>query len=312
MGVPLSGVKTLFGFSGPSDAVVVNAYAQKIDFANPDTAAITWPAADAILYGPVILTAEASDTVQVGKVEFYSGSPGGDNIPIAVDDDGPPWEASWDSSSVQCGFYTLYARVYDRTYLRPPKTRGIEHYMDSQGVPITVAVSSTVQLVQGWNLISLPVAAFDTSISSVLSPIDGSYVSAWTYDSVASRWLRHHIEGPGFLTDLSSIQAGVGYWILMSSPGTLSVYGDIPEVGIRLQKGWNLVGCNSLTCLDVADAMSSLNGEFSVWTFDPETVEWLNYSPQDSFNDLNTIEPGRGYWIYAPQGGTWTLPGYSD
>ena len=309
MGLPLNGVKTLFGAPGPSDAVVTNAYAQKIDFADPDSAEITSHAAGDVFYGQISLQAAASDTVQVGKVEFYNGPPGGANTPIAMDDDGAPWEALWDSSSVECGFYTLYVRVYDRTYLRSPESWVINHYTDSPGIPVTIAISASIELAEGWNLVSAPVEAFDTSMDSVLSSISGNYTAVWSYDAVTPKWLRYDMEGPDFLNDLDTMQRGVGYWILMSSPGTLNINGTMPETGIELQTGWNLVGCNSLTALDdMESAMSSINGEFSVWTLDQESGEWLNYDPQDSFNDLNSIEPGKGYWIYTPEGGTWILP----
>jgi hypothetical protein len=248
----------------------------------------------------------------VGKVEFYNGAPGGDNIPIAVDDDGAPWEASWDSSEVECGFYILYTRVYDRTYLRPPQRWEIDHYRDSEGIPITIAVSSSVQLVEGWNLISVPVESFDSSINSVLSSIGGDYTAVWTYDAVTSRWLRCDLEGPDFLNDLESIQTGFGYWILMSRPGTLNIHGALSGTTMPLQEGWNLIGCNSLTPLSITDAISSMDSEASVWTYDPGTDGWLGYEPGENSNDLDSLEPGRGYWIYTPEGGTWILPNHDD
>jgi len=154
----------------------------------------------------------------------------------------------------------------------------------------------------------VPVEAFDSSINSVLSSIDGGYTAVWAYDAVTSEWLRYDLECPDFLNDLDTIHTGVGYWILMTSPGTLIINGATPETAIPLQKGWNLVGCSSLTPLSIVDAMSSMDGEFSVWTLDPESGEWLNYDPEDPLNDLDTIEPWKGYWIYTPEGGTWILP----
>jgi len=307
MGLPLDGVKTFFGLSGPSDMTVTNAYIQKIDYANPDTAEITSPPAGAVLNGQVLLQAEASDTIQVGVVEFYIGPPGQDNIPIAVDEDGDPWEALWTPGAGDYGGQTLYARVYDRTYLRPPPVWGIDHYLDSQGVPVTIAVSSAVDLVEGWNLISVPVEAFDTSIDSALSSIVGNFVAVWTYSADASKWLRYDLEGPDFLNDLDTIHKGGGYWILMSSAGTLNIDGVVSETAIPLQAGWNLAGCNSLISLDIQDAMSSIDCEFSVWAFEPGTEEWLNYDPGESFNDLGSMEPGRGYLIYTAENCIWDI-----
>ncbi len=307
MELPLNGVKTAFGSPGPSDLAVTNAYAQEIDYANPYAVAVTSPTSNAVVYGLITLQAEASDTVQIGKVEFYNSPPGGGNTPIAVDDDGTPWDASWDASTLSYGSHTLYARAYDRTYLRPSQTWIIDHYTDSPGIPITVAVSSIVELVEGWNLISISVDAFNSNIDSVLSSID--YTEAWAYDATASRWLRYDRTDPeaAFLNDLDAIQAGVGYWILMSAPDTLTVNGAMPETVIQLQAGWNLVGCNSQTSLNIVDATSSIAGDFEVWTFDPVGDEWLYYDPKDPASDLNTIEPGKGYWIYTTENGVWDV-----
>jgi len=183
MGLPLNGVKTLYSSPGPSDAPVINAYAQKIDYANPDTAVITSPPAGAVVSGQVTLRADASDTVQVGKVEFYNGLPGGGTPPVATDDNGAPWEATWDCRGLPAGSCTIYARVYDRTYLRPSGSPKINHYKDSSGVPITVGIPFSVQLVSGWNLISIPVKAFNENISSVFSRLMVSRKSGLTMRS---------------------------------------------------------------------------------------------------------------------------------
>ncbi|MFC1713640.1 Ig-like domain-containing protein [Candidatus Poribacteria bacterium] len=308
MVLPLNGVRTVFGSPGPSDTTIANAYAQTIDYANPDTAEMTSPPANAVLDGQIVLKADVSDTVQVGKVEFYNGPPGGANNPIAVDEDGAPWEALWDSSGAGPGLHTLYARVYDRTYLRPPQTWGISHYIDSQGVPITiVAESYSVQLADGWNLISVPVEAFDTSIGSVVSLIDGDCIAFWGYDVSTSEWLRYDLSEPDFLNDLDEVHVGSGYWALMDGPGTLNIPGNISGSLISLQAGWNLVGCNSLTPLDMANATNSIECEFEVWTINETTGNWLGYAPGDPFNDLDVIEPGRGYWFYVSRDCIWNI-----
>jgi hypothetical protein len=308
MRLPLNGVKTLFGLPGPSDAVITNAHAQKVDYANPDTAEITSPSTNAILDGLTTLQADASDTLQVGKVEFYNGPPGGGNIPIAIDTDGAPWEATWDSGSVEIGLYTLYARVYDRTYLRPPPAWGINHYTDSQGVQVIVTDGSyLIQLADGWNLISSPVEAFDTSVDSVISLIDGDCIAFWGYDVTTSEWLRYDVDEPDFLNDLDEVHMGLGYWVLMDGQGTLNMPGTIADMAILLKAGWNLVGCNSLAPLDVVDATSSIECAFEVWTVDATTDEWLGYAPGDPSSDLDTIEPGKGYWFYVMENCAWDI-----
>lgn len=308
MSLPLRGVKTIFSPASPTDGAVTNTYFQEIDFANPHIARITSPEAGAVVNGQIVLRADAEDTMQVGKVEFFNGLPGGGNTPITIDDNGVPWEALWDTSALNYGQYTLYARVYDRTYSRPPGTWGIQHYKDSPGVTITVGITSTVQLHAGWNFISVPVEAFDTDIHSVLYSVEGKYMEVWAYDAITFKWLRYDLDGPEFLNDLNSILMGKGYWIWMSSPGTLKVNGARHNTDIQLYNGWNLVGCNLLNPMNIASAMASINGNFSVWTFDTQDEEWLNYDPDEPVNDLNTVNPGSAYWIYTENGGNWALP----
>ena len=308
MRLPLNGVKTFFGSPGPSDTVVTNAYAQEIDHADPNTAEIISPAAGSTLQGQIALQANAADTVQVGKVEFYTGPPGGGNVPVAVDEDGAPWEVLWDSSGVEPGLHTLYIRVYDRTYLRPPQTWGIDHYKDSQGVQVTITAHwYSVQLDDGWNLISIPIEAPDASIVSIISLIDGNCIAFWSYDTSTPEWLRYDLSEPGFLDDLDEVHAGSGYWVLMDGPGTLDIFGTTPGTAISLQAGWNLVGYSSLTPLDIADATSAMECDFEVWTVDRATGDWLGYALGEPLNDLDVVEPGKGYWFYVAENCVWDI-----
>jgi hypothetical protein len=309
MALPVNGAKTSFGFPGPSDTAAINAYTQKIDYANPHAAQITSPTDGAVIYGQVTLRANAADSIAIGKVEFYKGLPGDGNTLIAVDDGGSPWEAIWDVGNEETGLYTLYARVYDKTYLRPPPSWGINHYRDSSGVSITITTSSSVELSGGWNLISLPVESLDSSIDSVLSSINGSYTSVWTYnrDSGKPAWLRYDLESPDFLNDLNIMETGAGYWIYMSDPGTVNIAGTASDTAVNLYSGWNLVGCKSLTALNIYEATASISGDFSVWTFDPENEVWINYAPGDPSSDLSEIEPWKGYWIYTTEDCLWYM-----
>ena len=73
------------------------------------------------------------------------------------------------------------------------------------------------------------------------------------------------------------------------------------EFGIQLSVGWNLIGYNSLYSQPIADALSSISGNYSiVWAYNASdtTDHWKKYDPGVPFgNDLINMEPGRGYWI---------------
>jgi len=306
MSILLNGVKTLYGSPGPTDSSVTNAYKQTIDHSNPSVASIISPIVNEIIYGQVILRAEANDSIQVGKVEFYDGLPDGVRQPIAVDDGGPPWEASWDCSNAGFGAHTLYARIYDKTYLYPPKTKTINHYLDSQGVHVTVGIVQSIPLIAGWNYVSLSMEPFNTDVTSLLSSIGANARSIWTYDTVSSKWLRYDLDGPGFLNDLAMVKAGVGYQILMSNSGILNVTGTLPDTAIPLHDGWNLVGCNSQKSIRVEDAISSIIANHpSIWTVNPANGEWLGYDPENPPNDLTSIDPGKAYWVHVTGNCIW-------
>ncbi|NOR60839.1 MAG: hypothetical protein GQ469_09470, partial [Methanosarcinales archaeon] len=160
-----------------------------------------------------------------------------------------------------------------------------------------------ISLSASWNLISLPLMPEDTSITSVLSPINGNYSIVWEYNAndTADHWKKYD-PGVPFGNDLTNIEPDKGYWIMMTSDDTLPISGTVPEsTDIDLTTGWNLVGFNSLDSKPIAEALSSINGNYSiVWAYNANdtTDHWKKYDPGVPFgNDLINMEPGRGYWI---------------
>ncbi|MEA3391599.1 MAG: C25 family cysteine peptidase [Candidatus Marinimicrobia bacterium] len=158
---------------------------------------------------------------------------------------------------------------------------------------------------KGWNLISLCRQPSDTSIDSVLKNIEGKYSSVWAFQN--NSWKVYDPDHPGF-SDLSTMDAGWGYWIYMTETGTLTVTGAEPSKSIDFVRGWNLVGYNSCTSQSIEDALESIKGKYiSVWAY--INGKWRVYDPANlGFSDLDNMEPGYGYWIKTTQNCTWTLP----
>jgi glycosidase len=79
------------------------------DTTNPTGVAITSPAANATLNGPVTISANATDNVGVTKVEFYAGTTllGTDTTPPQ------PFTLNWDTNTVPNGAYALTVKAYD-------------------------------------------------------------------------------------------------------------------------------------------------------------------------------------------------------
>gem|GEM_PF-2388212 len=157
----------------------------------------------------------------------------------------------------------------------------------------------------GWNLISLPLQPSNTAITNVLGSISGKYTSTWAYQN--DSWKVFDPASPG-LSDLSILETGWGYWLDMTEAATLSVTGTEPSKTINLITGWNLVGYNSSTSQNIADALASIAGKVvSVWAYKNDS--WEFYDPANpGLSDLTTMSPGYGYWINTNGVCTWTLP----
>ena len=162
-----------------------------------------------------------------------------------------------------------------------------------------------VSLDSGSNLVSLYRQPEDTNPSAVLESIDGQYDAVWAY--VNGNWRVYDPANPGF-SDLSTMEAGKGYWIEMNEPGVLLVYGPTSPASISLTTGSNLAGYFFPSTQSIADAIRSIEGDvISVWAY--VNGAWRAYDPANpGFSDLNTMEPGVGYWIETSRTCTWSLP----
>ena len=153
-----------------------------------------------------------------------------------------------------------------------------------------------ISLEKGWNLISLPLQPENTSLFSVFPPDELDYTAVWAY--YGDSWKRYDFLGHPGLNDLETIEAGRGYWINMSTAGTLAIWGTVAEGSIHLGNGWNLVGYNSLVSRGVVDAMSSVDGNYSaVWQYKDNCWYRHDLKGHPGLNDLDVITSGYGYWI---------------
>jgi hypothetical protein len=161
-----------------------------------------------------------------------------------------------------------------------------------------------LKLKTGWNLISLPVSPADSSINSLLSSITGKYDAIYSYDTSLNQY-QSYIPGESS-NSLSTLEPGRGYWIYLNQDAQISLRGSLLTTSVSLKSGWNLAGFNSTQSSSVDVALKSLEGKFSaVYGFDGKS--YMSYIPGDE-NGLKTLEPGKGYWIYASEAANWTLP----
>jgi hypothetical protein len=84
-------------------------------------------------------------------------------------------------------------------------------YMNQAG-SLTIegsAAGKSISLVNGWNLVGYN-STSDSSITAALASIEGKYVAVYAFDN-ASNTYKAYI--PNSASELSSLKAGVGYWI---------------------------------------------------------------------------------------------------
>ena len=164
------------------------------------------------------------------------------------------------------------------------------------------SITTRIQLKQGWNLISFPISPVSNAISDVLSSIAGSYSSVWSYQN--NNWMMYNPDKPIF-SDLTTLDAGWGYWIKLKKSATLNLSGTLPPKSIHLHKGWNLVGCNLSANQIITSVFSSIFSKLNtVWVY--KNSQWDSYNTsRPGFSDLEIMEPKYGYWIYTKDECDW-------
>jgi len=173
----------------------------------------------------------------------------------------------------------------------------------------------TLDWVSGWNLVSLPVILSDSSLPTAFDSIAGSYSDVYAYETCGGGgWKLFNPGMPPPANTLTAVGVEPGYWVNMSSPGTLVLNGVHPlTTTINLCPGWNLIGYPSLAVRPVADVLASISGSYNlVRQFRAsDSTPWKSYNPYvpPSLNTLVNMEPGYGYWIYMTTASTLYING---
>ena len=188
-----------------------------------------------------------------------------------------------------------------------------------------------IPLGEKWNLISLPIVPFDTSIGSVMAPLAhfGSgllgqlaFRSIWHYDRCDDEWL---VRGNG-QTSLETIEDGKSYWVRMMTanewdtaytafglagywgglmpPARLWLFGTetpMPPAGPSAYvqcEGWNMLGFRSVIDRLVGGVTGTeyLYGH-TFGTHYTAVYSWDGTAWQ-SLATTDIMFVGRGFWVY--------------
>jgi hypothetical protein len=159
-------------------------------------------------------------------------------------------------------------------------------------------------LIQGWNLISIPLEQSNTARQNVLLTLGANYAAVQGYHAGKSTpWLHWHRDKPNQFNDVIDINHKEGYYVYMDSADSLVVAGRVLQTTqISLKEGWNLVGYPSLETKQRDTALASILGSFN-------KVEFLDAASgvHEAVDSSDPMNPGFGYWIHAKTDCIWEM-----
>jgi parallel beta-helix repeat protein len=161
----------------------------------------------------------------------------------------------------------------------------------------------TRAVLEGPNLVSIPLIQSDESIEKVLHTVE--FDKAWTYDAFRNKWISYMKFKP-YRGELKTINNKKGLWINVTEESNLTVAGIVPMMtSIALLPGWNLVGFPSF---DANHSVGELKGDTSA-----SSVEGFNASSPPYFlkglSDSDKLETGYGYWVFSVVNVIWNVNG---
>lgn len=182
------------------------------------------------------------------------------------------------------------------------------------GTTIRVAATPRIDLPSGPNMVGLPYAFGDASLNAILGLTQGVDYQAYKWDNDL-----------GGYAPASSVQRGIGYWIVpMSNLGNVVLNGasqapDVPTGGllVSLKTGWNLISnpynypiplgqligvaednpTNSFTW-DQLVANGFVSGSLAFFNKDATLAGGGSYQ-FTSAGSASLMEPHVGYWIFC-------------
>ncbi|HUN64655.1 MAG TPA: choice-of-anchor D domain-containing protein, partial [Bacteroidota bacterium] len=164
----------------------------------------------------------------------------------------------------------------DTTYQFAPLT--VNHAISASFVRDSV----TVIVSRNWNLVSLPLKMKD-SRREVVFPEAVS--AAFSY--------------AGSYTAVDTLQPLVGYWLRFPAAGAVTLTGKFRRTDtIAVQSGWNLVGT-------IAFPVPAS----SIVSVPPGLVTSKFFAFTGSYQQVDTLHPGLGYWVKIPSAGQLILNG---
>jgi len=153
----------------------------------------------------------------------------------------------------------------------------------------------SINLLEGWNLISVPLKLNNNSLGYALSSIEGNYGTVFSYGS----WEQ--------LDSDSIVNETIGLWVKMLVEDNLTINGVLPVNPLfNLKQGYNLIGYPSLEEKNISHVFADVSDNLiNVWMY--ENYTWKSFDPKKTLNTIETVKPGFGYWVKVNESVSWTF-----
>lgn len=152
----------------------------------------------------------------------------------------------------------------------------------------------TFEFVTGWNIISFYLTPLQNDIESIFG---GNLLKISIIKNNDSYYIATN---ESHLNTLGEVQPGFGYLVHAKENFTLAVEGMTSTTGsIGLKSGWNLIGCPWNTQQNISELFDASSEEI----YTAKDFDYI-YNLDDPFNTLETIVPGKGYFINIDNSGS--------
>ena len=275
-------------------------YTDKTVF-NDNTDWIAISEADRVFSGVVNMVTGYWTTIVLDTPFVYDGS---SNLAIIVDDNtgdftGAPYMACrvFDAQGEQA--IRVISDNTDYDPYNPSAYNGTRYTVKNQMIlgMATPAVAHTLNLVQGWNLISTYIAVEDPV--GMLDMLKASLGENAT--GIQSEDNMTEYDGAEWFGDMDEIglENEKGYFIYVNNDCTVELMGTPANVGdyeINIHNGWNIIGFPSAVAIEVDAALS----DFEASDGDQIQTDYgMTEYDGEWFGDMEAFEPGFGIMYYS-------------
>ncbi|MDD1727956.1 MAG: hypothetical protein LUQ50_02665, partial [Methanospirillum sp.] len=151
-----------------------------------------------------------------------------------------------------------------------------------------------LQLVRGWNFVSIPMTLLSGSnTAEIFKDVPSGGHSIFSYDPVKGWSIVGRTEP---LTPMNA------YWIYTEQALSIPLKIQGPAVSPKsLSSGWNIIGISGRTPVPAADALRSLSDWTYVIGFDAAGQQYqqpIIRGGSGQHSDQTPLVPGAGYWIH--------------